>query len=371
MYKKIVPYLSIFLITVFEARANPVIEYLKGLDSEFDHASLSKKAEMATCPVNENYLISLKAGDGIDLESLTHSKSRQSPDEFVELRRTETTSPVALSLVTGQLDIFQKFLGSMEDVNASVTWGWRQHYTLAHLALNPTYPLPFDVSLATRLAIIDALGDREADFNITGNDIYANPPLFAGYSSGRHVDEFETLRLRAMLYGADPDVHGGSFSGRPDLNLPKSKIFQERMGLLFDWYVEKLKLGQGAHLRPVGQIMRILEDIAKERGMPDFPYRVIASEDLKNSEGDLPSVKARENIDEPEEGGTTPIVDEELDKRKQSEFERKQQEVTYRSQEEEEERRFVESSLSSSQPIHLPSQDSQVGSKFFRDCRLY
>lgn len=122
------------------------------------------------------------------------------------------TNVVALCICLGDRDLFAQILDYIEDVNspAYFSWGYRQKFSLAHVALSPFFPYCHHVSIGSRLSIIDLLGSRGVDFNLMiRDDIYNNPPLSCarGMCHG-WADVTDALRVRALMWGADPRIVG-------------------------------------------------------------------------------------------------------------------------------------------------------------------
>lgn len=288
MLRYIVHTFLCFIALSVIAKAHPINDYLNRVEREFDIASTRRqKAEIATQFVNEDYLASLNDDEAIDPRRLTKSEARSDRHDLVELRDSSKTCPLALSIVSGRLQLFKKFLSVVDDVNAFVSWGYRQKYSLAHVALDPRHPKIFPLPLETRIAFIDALGERKADFNIIFKDyaLYQNPPLSAGTPSGRALKEHETLRLRGMLYGANPELGGSSFYGIWYMKYSQSNMFKEMMGQLFDWYAEKYDAGKGEFLCPTEKVKGILHEIARNKSRLDLlPSLENASEKQKREQ---------------------------------------------------------------------------------------
>ncbi|MCI5057568.1 MAG: hypothetical protein MRY83_15755, partial [Flavobacteriales bacterium] len=227
------------------------------------------------------YLSSLKSEDELDHNQLTSEvgpASLKYKIENITYVYYNQTNPLALAISLGKRDLVRKFLSVVEDVNdkALVVWGYRQIYTLAHVALDPRYPeVSQNVPLEDRLEIIDELAKKGADFNkIIKWGGYKNPPLAGGDSSSFHLEDvLDPLRARALLYGANPSLRGSCFYGvklEEELNL---------LSLTISYYIEKEK--EGASLNPTEEVMapinmfmlrkkdfnldKLLEKIAKGR----------------------------------------------------------------------------------------------------------
>ena len=189
---------------------------------------------------------------------------------------------MGLAISLGRVDAVRAFLAVVPDVNDPIlaVWGYRQPYTLAHLALDPRFPyfLGDNVPLKNQLEIIDALGERGANFNaILKNsklDPYTNPPLAAGGPSGyADLKLMPHLQARALLYGADPAVKGSCFHGvdltRDEYNAGPERYpyFSKLLHPAFEYYQERMQAGFEANLKPVPAVMGYFEKIAQERGV--------------------------------------------------------------------------------------------------------
>ncbi|MDP4725164.1 MAG: hypothetical protein NWS47_02605 [Alphaproteobacteria bacterium] len=122
--------------------------------------------------------------------------------------------PHALSfgICMGKTGLVEKFLSAVTDINSEDldVRGWRQDYTMAHLAIRPHFP-QFDVCVEQRLRIIDLLANKGANFNLvrpspsvgtyTWHPLYDHP-VFSNYLK-KHED-IVLLQSRALLYGGDP-----------------------------------------------------------------------------------------------------------------------------------------------------------------------
>lgn len=245
--------LIFFLITGFsQLQAGPIDDYLARVEREFDSTRPSRRYAIVSVPLDRNYLCSLKNLRELDNRELT-----------AKVGNYDKTNSIALAISRGKPHLVRKFLSAIENVNEEglTAWGYRQPYTLAHMALDPRFPLSQNVRLKDRLEIIDTLAERGADFNaIIWTDHYNNPPLAAGDPSGHPLNIYHHLRARALLYGADPKVKGSSFQGLTyggKLDLPSQ--------LTLDYYIERTKAG--TKLTPTANVMGYLREYAlKERG---------------------------------------------------------------------------------------------------------
>lgn len=218
----------------------------------------SQKLALISQPINLEYLSDLKTIEDLDSKELT-------PDEKFFYNKT---TPIALAVSLDELNRVTQFLKAIPDVNdPSLTgWGYRQPYTLAHMALDPQYPKAAgDISLSTRLAIIDMLGEKRADFNaIIRADlegVYENPPLLVGDLSGRPFKFMSELRARALLYGGDPKIIGSSGG----LGFVRGWSYKLDSDTCLDYYIEKMRAG--ATVYPVVDVMDRLNKVAGEKGI--------------------------------------------------------------------------------------------------------
>ncbi|MDI9638709.1 hypothetical protein QM565_23605 [Geitlerinema splendidum] len=244
-----------FLISTLKAQASPIDDYLLTVEKDFDSAAPAKRYGIVSKYLNLTYLCSLKSGDELDNNQLTSKvgpASLKCKDEKITPIYYNQTNPLALAISLGKRDLVSKFLSVVEDPNdkALVVWGYRQIYTLAHLALDPQYPVVSqNVPLENRLEIIDELAQKGANFNkIIKWGGYKNPPLAAGYISSFHLKNiFDHVRARALLYGADPSLEGSCFGG---INLKKELNL---LSLIISYYIEKEKVG--ASLNPTEEVI--------------------------------------------------------------------------------------------------------------------
>ncbi|MBY0273260.1 MAG: hypothetical protein K2X02_07670 [Alphaproteobacteria bacterium] len=248
-----------FLISTLKTQADPIDDYLLTVEKDFDSAPLAKRYGIVSKYLNLNYLCSLKSRDELDNNQLTSKvgpASLKYKDEKITWVYYNQTNPLALAISLGKRDLVSKFLSVVEDVNdkALVVWGYRQIYTLAHVALDPRYSVVSqNVPLENRLEIIDKLAKKGADFNkIIKWGGYKNPPLAAGDSSSFHLEDvFDPLRARALLHGANPSLRGSCFGGinlKEELNL---------LSLTISYYIEKEK--ESASLNPTEEVMAPLK----------------------------------------------------------------------------------------------------------------
>lgn len=247
------------------ASSPPFLEYLEWTERRFNAAlTQEEQYNIVSQPANLDYLESLNSFQEFD-EKKAILNEGNSPYLYVnqENKYCPHTTPIALSISLGSVDFTKKFIAVVGDVNnhTLATWGYRQPYTLAHLALDPQYPkAKNDIPLETRLAIIDVLGEKKANFNqiILCND-YQNPPLAAGDPSGRPFNDYKKFRARALLYGADPTIVGSSFW---PLKLEREDYL---LKYTLEYYIERR--WAGAILTPTDLVMAHLKRVAVEKGV--------------------------------------------------------------------------------------------------------
>ncbi|OJX11694.1 MAG: hypothetical protein BGO77_07165 [Caedibacter sp. 37-49] len=280
------PFFFLFsILSIFhQAKSSSIYDqYLDLVENEFDRTEgQQNKYLIVTRPINNEYLAYLTNFKDLDEKKLTEGLSKDLkeikdcpiPTFFFE--NTEKTTPISMAVSLGKASLVQKFLSVIDDVNSDhcLAWGYRQPYTLAHMALDPQYPLAKAfVSKEDRLAIVDALAQKKADFNlIAKTHDYRNPPLAAGEASGRELREISSfLRARALLHGADPELCGSSFFGvilkykfSPYKNMEITKVCLKQ-------YLEKISLGE--FVSPLPKVLAHLKQAANEAGF-DLEERV-------------------------------------------------------------------------------------------------
>lgn len=245
-------------------------DFLKDTEAEFDKASTrAKKYEVISQPINLKYLERLRDFRELDIEKLKEDVSQDpisDKNKYQEKVNFKKTTPLTLAVSLGKAFLTQKFLTAVDDVNSRqlTGWGYRQPYTLAHMALDPQHPMALgDVSLDNRLMVIDILAEHEVNFNdVVGHNlvgIYHNPPLAAGKESGRALSIFNQLRARALLYGADPIRGGSCFRG---IRLDHES---ELLEFTLNYYIERIKAG--ARLNPTPAVKTELEKTARKKNI--------------------------------------------------------------------------------------------------------
>ncbi len=280
------PFFFLFsILSIFhQAKSSSIYDqYLDLVENEFDRTEgQQNKYLIVTRPINNEYLDRLKNLKDLDEKKLTEGLSKDlkeikdclSPTFF--FGNTEKTTPISIAVSLGKASLVQKFFSVIDDVNSDhcLAWGYRQPYTLAHMALDPQYPLAKAfVSKEDRLAIVDALAQKKADFNrIARTHDYRNPPLAAGEPSGRELREISSfLRARALLHGADPELGGSSFFGvtlkYAHSPYKSNNLTQECL----KQYLEKISLGE--FVSPLPKVLAHLKQAAHEAGF-DLDERV-------------------------------------------------------------------------------------------------
>lgn len=182
-----------------------------------------------------------------------------------ELALVNVTHPLMMAIVSADYLRFSTFLEVIDDVKdvSLCTWGYRQPYTLAHMALDPQDTTHVDKSkgsLTDRLRILDLLGSKGADFNQRvppkSVGVYENPPLVAA-GLNYVLSYTDELRARALLYGADPVVNGSSktlLTINPTPNHPRDSFGREAERLCFmafnEYYASLRRPKEGQRLAP-------------------------------------------------------------------------------------------------------------------------
>ncbi|MDP1723901.1 MAG: hypothetical protein Q8L85_04290 [Alphaproteobacteria bacterium] len=203
---------------------------LNKIDNKFDHSSENEKRIIVSKKISNSYLRNLQL-EYFDIDNLYQLDNRD-PE-------VDTTNVLALAICLGNTNLLNKFLNYVDDINDSKywVWGYGQSYTMAHLILDPQYPIRTDdISLEARLSIMDMLIQRGVNFEIVPISIlcHRNPALAAGEPGGNsiktlvkndsgkleYINIIDELRVRALLAGANPCVHGSSFFGLPIVSCP-------------------------------------------------------------------------------------------------------------------------------------------------------
>jgi hypothetical protein len=196
-----------FLFNATVATASIYEHLLHEIEIEFDEAmSKQDKVSILLRTINGLYVELLDPNEEIDYNRLGRIET---PNE-----RYYKTHPLALAIVHGKVDLLEKFLAVVDDINDEklFVWGYREWYTMAHLALDPQHPsLNDSVTLETRREILRMLRDKGVNFNLIKGGLYANPAIACGRGSGQELDCADSLRCDALLYGADPHVRGSYY----------------------------------------------------------------------------------------------------------------------------------------------------------------
>ncbi|MDP3532848.1 MAG: hypothetical protein Q8S31_06125 [Alphaproteobacteria bacterium] len=203
---------------------------LNTIEELFDNSIDDEKKDIVSKKISCNYLRQLKNIKDLEFDKLYELEKRD-PE-------VDATNVLALAICLGDTTSLYKFLNYVDDINDKKywVWGYRQLYTMAHLILDPQYPIvTHEISLKTRLHIMDMLIQKGLDFDIIpATEIYRNPALAAGDPSGHEIcapfieentnliyrNIADELRVRALLAGANPIVCGSSFSGIPIVSRP-------------------------------------------------------------------------------------------------------------------------------------------------------
>lgn len=282
MIKKIslVKISTFFLFLFSQAKADVYEEYLEDITTKFHQAStLEEKFEIISRSINSAHLQQITSLKDLD-ESKLEAEVRSGPFPFIvkgtnkkKDYNASKTTPLSLAISLGKVHLVEEFLKVVSNVNDTrlTAWGHCQPYTLAHMALHPHYPKASQpVPLEDKLAIIDLLGKKGANFNAilkpdqadVYEGVYLNPPLAAGSLAGVNTTETYPLQARALLYGADPNLHGSSFAG---VSLKWSTF--DRNNLIRQCLKQYLeKVSQGEMISPLPIVLTHLKDLAKETG---------------------------------------------------------------------------------------------------------
>ncbi len=129
---------------------------------------------------------------------------------------------LSLAVSLAETSILEQFVTVIDDMNALdlCIRGYRQNYSMAHLALDPFVPFKVSVPIEDRMKVVLILGSKSADFSQRmpnpGTD-YTNVPLHCGTSRGYTAydngtyhpeqltsNEIYQLRACTLLFGVDP-----------------------------------------------------------------------------------------------------------------------------------------------------------------------
>ena len=238
-------------------------DYLANVEQRFDAAgSPADKYSIISEPLNLEYLYSASwegiAPAALDLTKLHKDVNRGDMIKVTTDQRLvcqfRKTHPLALTISCGKSALLAKFLKVVPHDNLKdlMTWGYRQPYNMAHLALDPSYPSIAGIADTARLEIIDLLSHKHINWNYIypANQlgVYENPPLSAGEPSGRCSGNRAQLRASAILRGADPYKKGSSFGG---LYLSEnSEVIKSSL----DQYLET----KGTGMKPTEEVRKLL-----------------------------------------------------------------------------------------------------------------
>lgn len=196
---------------------------LNVIEELFDNTIEDKKKDIVSKKISCNYLRQLTNTEDLVFDKL-YELDKKDPE-------VDATNVLALAICLGDTTSLYKFLNYVDDINDKKywVWGYRQLYTMAHLILDPQYPVvTHEISLKTRLHVMDMFIQKGINFDIVPQtEVYKNPALAAGNPSGREIRTsfikengdltYQTitdeLRVRALLAGATPTACGSSFSG--------------------------------------------------------------------------------------------------------------------------------------------------------------
>lgn len=178
----------------FKLQEEEAYSTLKKISSEFDSAPAEERYSIVSRPL-----------------TVTDADGKQKTHAY---NKTSLMHGLSLAVIAGDKESLQKFLTAVPDINVEELdiWGYRQRYTMAHLAMHPFYPIGFDkITIDNRIEIIHTLGQKGMDFSIvrTGNS-YRNQALAVGVASGMVLKEYKCLQPYALLYEANPLFVGTS-----------------------------------------------------------------------------------------------------------------------------------------------------------------
>ncbi|MBA4749955.1 MAG: hypothetical protein H2057_04970 [Alphaproteobacteria bacterium] len=189
-----------------------IVDYLEEAKGQFDHLKdIESKRAFVTCKLNKYAFLQAESLSTLNREAL------YADAELSEGERQGRTHVLALAIWSGNVKLVESFLSVIDDINAKdlSIWGYRQWYTMGHLAADPQFPdHPLKgIQNDAWLEIMDLLAAKGADFKIVYDDsIYTNPATAAGQPSGRELPEADARRARLLLHGADPTYVGSSYS---------------------------------------------------------------------------------------------------------------------------------------------------------------
>lgn len=221
-----------------EERFAWLLDYLDDVKQEFNTLDdKDAKQALVTRRLDEEKLWEAKSLSDLDRTALYLPET----STYKELQNS--THALALAIWAGDARLVESFLSVIDDVNAENLriWGYRQWYTMGHLAADPQFPAhPLQrVKNEAWLEIMDLLAAKGANFKIVYDGIYANPTTAAGQPSGRELPEADARRARLLLYGADPTFVGTSYS--PLYRKGETQANNWRMDKIASLAVDQLK----------------------------------------------------------------------------------------------------------------------------------
>jgi len=258
-----------------EARADIWGDYLAQIEDKFDRASTPQKQyDIISEPVNREYLYFLKSISEINPVALRQNVGKGAlsyhTSEGKEKLNCDKMTALNLAISLGNVSAVRKFLSVVSDVNVDelTAWGYRQPYYPAHFALHPDYPRAKKQDQTAQLEIIDMLAEKGADFNKIFRHkemgVYLNPPLSAGQPSGGvSYNNMESLRARAMLFGANPGLQGSSFYG---IEFKGKSSFYLVTKYALQYYCEVVKNKGLNSMHPYPTVMEVLQEYSKSIG---------------------------------------------------------------------------------------------------------
>lgn len=221
-----------------EERFAWLLDYLDDVKQEFNTLDdKDAKQALVTRRIDEEKLWEAKSLNDLDRPAL------YLPETPTDKDLQNSTHALALAIWAGDAPLVKSFLSIIDDVNAESLriWGYRQWYTMGHLAADPQFPArPLQrVKNEAWLEIMDLLAAKGADFKIVYDGIYANPTTAAGQPSGRELPEADARRARLLLHGADPTFIGTSYS--PLYRAGEAQANNWRMDKIASLAVDQLK----------------------------------------------------------------------------------------------------------------------------------
>lgn len=275
--------LSIMMISSM-VQADAIRDYLDQVEAAFDAALTDQERfELISKPLNKKYLWKLNNISDLDEAALTENVGPKVFEVTVPTKTTghnydscvktkevfnyDRTNALAIAIALGDVYLVQKFLTVIDDINdiRLVSWGYRQPYSVAHQVLDPTVFFDADVPHEHKIALIDLVAAKGADFNHSFPHpyvgIYNNPPLAAGDLRGGTYDRFQELRALGMLYGGEHILKGSSYAGTHML----SEYNRDTKQALLDHFIIRKKAG--IHMRPTKAVMAILQEFAQNSGV--------------------------------------------------------------------------------------------------------